>query len=300
MKREVSFYSGPGLKLAAKLYLPEDGHVGKRPAVVLCQGPGRHKAGAAPENDLMKPFSERFVAAGYVVLRIYYRGVGESEGPASRLIPLEQVEDIRNAITFVQQQPEVDAQSIGLFGLATGGANVSYVAGIDERVRCMVSVNGMGDTGRWHRGMRRYWEWVALLNRIEEDRVRRVLTGESQLLEMSDVVLPDAETAAVARETAARAATQNRVSLESAETMLGYRPESVVGRISPRAAMWIGAKGDTLVPNGESQSMYDRAGEPKQLLLLEGVSHHGLYVGAGCDMVMANALPWFKAHLQRG
>jgi len=138
--------------------------------------------------------SQWLAKASYVVLRFYYRGVGESEGPEFRLMPHEQVEDIQSAVTFLQQQPAVDAGCIGIFGIATGGAHASYVAGIDDRVKCIVSVNGMGDIGRWMQSMRRHWEWSSFLKMLEEDRVTRMLTGKSHLVRTSEIILHDPAT----------------------------------------------------------------------------------------------------------
>jgi len=53
-----------------------------------------------------------FTEAGYVTLTFDYRGFGTSEGPRWRLIPMEEVEDIRNAITFLQSRPEVDKEKL--------------------------------------------------------------------------------------------------------------------------------------------------------------------------------------------
>jgi hypothetical protein len=49
-------------------------------------------------DSLMPAVSQWLNRIGLVALRFSYRGVGESEGPAYRLIPLEQVEDIRKPL----------------------------------------------------------------------------------------------------------------------------------------------------------------------------------------------------------
>jgi len=239
--------------------------------------------------------------AGYAVLRFYYRGVRDSEGADYRLIPDEMIEDIRCAITFLQQQPEVDPLRIGLWGATTGGANVSYVAGVDSRVKCMVSVSGLGDCGRWQRGARRYWEWVELLKQLDEDKVKRVMTGKSALVNISSItghernnaefhqklkqLYPDYQTS------------ERLISLESVEALLQFKPETVVAGITPRAAMWIRAGNDALVPIEESQRMYDRAGEPKKLVTIEGKAHEELYFDDGFEMVMRHSTDWFNEHL---
>ena len=293
MEKQVSFYSGAGLRLAGILEVPDEGEKGiKRPGIVLCH------AGTGTKETFLPEISQRLVKKGYAVLRFDYRGFGESEGPECRLIPWEQVDDIRNAITFMQLQGEVDRERIGLWGPSSGGANVSYTAGVDRRVKCMVSVSGMGDMGRWLKDIRRYWEWEEFLQRLEKDRTNRVLSGVSQKVVTAEIVLPVSssgmDTLPVPKNPAAQ---KNELTLESAESMTQFRPETVVDRISPRAAMWIYTPEDTVVPIEESQSMYQKALEPKKLVAIEGFKHYELYHGAGFDLVMKNTLEWFNTYL---
>ena len=293
MERKVYFYSSLGLKLAGILEIPDDLKVSERePGIVLCQ------AGTGTKEILLPEVSEWLVRKGYVVMRFDYRGSGESEGHKCRLIPLEQVEDIRNAIAFMQQQDEVDGERIGLWGASSGGANVSYTAGIDTRVKCVVSVSGMGDMGRWLKDIRRYWEWKEFLKTLEEDRVTRVLTGESRRVITSEIVLPVSSSGMdTLPTTKSPAAQKNELSLESAEAMIHFQPETVVERISPRAAMWIYTLQDTVVPIEESQSMYKKAREPKKLVAIEGFKHYELYHGKGFERVMTPATEWFDTYL---
>jgi pimeloyl-ACP methyl ester carboxylesterase len=270
---------------------------GRYPGIVLCHGPGGARHPDIMNKDLTMIRASRWLAeVGYVVLRFYYQGVGESEGPEFRLIPYEQVEDIRNAITFLQQQRVVEADRIGLLGLATGGSHVIYTAGIDTRARCVVSVNGIGDLGRWLQSMRRYWEWLEFLKTLDEDRLARVLTGKSRCLKFGDIVMHDPEIQEIANRREREMPFENLLSLESAEAFINYRPETVVDKISPRAAMWICVKDDTLVPNDESWRMFQKAGQPKKLVFLDGKSHYTLY-GSGLERVMSQAIEWFNAHL---
>lgn len=293
MERKVYFYSSLGLKLAGILEIPDELKVSERkPGIVLCQ------AGTGTKEVLLPEVSKWLVRKGYVVMRFDYRGFGESEGLKCRLIPLEQVEDIRNAITFMQQQEEVNRERIGIWGPSSGGANVSYTAGIDTRVKCMVSLSGMGDMRRWLRDIRRYWEWKEFLKTLEEDRLNRVLTGKSRRVITSEIVLPVSSSGMDTLPTPkSPAAQKNELSLESAEAMINYRPETVVDRISPRAAMWIYTVEDTVVPVEESQSMYQKAHEPKKLVAIEGLKHYELYHGPGFERVMTHSTEWFDTYL---
>ena len=118
-EKTVHFYSGFGLKLTGVLSTPSTcGEENQRcPGIVLSNGPGGYKRPKNARKDTVTPAVSNWLSeSGFVVLRFSYRGVGESEGPDYRLIPMEQVEDIQNGITFLQQHKGVDASRIGLIG----------------------------------------------------------------------------------------------------------------------------------------------------------------------------------------
>jgi len=175
MEKPVRFYS-QAVPMAGVLFLPDNLRKGeKRAGIVLCHG------FTAVKEVLLPEVARRLAGLGYVTLTFDYRFLGESGGePRRQIIPLSQIEDIRNAVTFLQHQPEIDPERLGLLGVSLGGANVSYAAGVEERVKATVSVCGIGDCGRWIRDACHFWEWKALLQRLAEDRRERVLTGRLQ------------------------------------------------------------------------------------------------------------------------
>lgn len=56
----------------------------------------------------------------------------------------------RRGLTFLEQQPEVDAQRLGIHGYSMGGNLTMYVAGTDARVRAAVPAVG-GQGWRWEK-----------------------------------------------------------------------------------------------------------------------------------------------------
>ena len=94
---------------------------------------------------MLEDYAQVFAEAGYVSLIFDYRGFGNSDRAKWRLIPLEQIHDIRNAITWLEAQPEVDPQKLGLWGTSFGGAHAPYVAAIDARVKAAVGQVGFED-----------------------------------------------------------------------------------------------------------------------------------------------------------
>lgn len=289
--RPVTFFS-EGLRLAGLLYQPRRPRRSASPAVVLCHG------FAAVKELYLPPLARAFAGAGFAVLTFDYRGFGESEGPPGRLIPDEQVRDVRNALTFLASQPGVDGRRVALFGTSLGGGIAVAAGAVEPRVRAVVSSVGLGDGGRWLRGMRPYWEWVELRRRIDADRLRRVLTGVSERVDRREIAPPDP--AADRAHRAAGAAAPHRrteITLEAAEAIVDFKPEAVVDRLSPRPLLVVAAGEDTRVPVEESLRLYERAGEPKTLVVLEGAAHHDVYEPPVRDRLLAAVLPWLSSQL---
>lgn len=296
--REVSFYSD-GLKLAGLLYEPDGlGPGERRPTVVCCHGYTGMK------DVYLLPVPERLAAYGYVALAFDHRGFGKSEGTRARLIPWEQSEDIRNALTFLGTVPCVDPGRLGLYGTSFGGANVVMVAGTDERVRCTACVVGIGDGERWLKSLRGQWEWLQFLDRLGEDRVQRVLTGKSERVDVNDLMPGDPYSRQVLREKIKAAQVYDQgYPLENADATIRYKPESVVHRISPRPILFIHSERDGLVPADESRSLYAKAGAPKKLVILPGAGHYDVYQFVNpevFEMVMRETVIWFDTYLKAG
>jgi dipeptidyl aminopeptidase/acylaminoacyl peptidase len=250
-------------------------------------------------KDLYLPDNARVLNdAGYVAMAFDYKGWGDSEGPRSRLAPWSRVADVQAALTYLGALPEVDPGRLGIYGTSYGGATVVWVAAIDPRVRCTVSVVGIGHGRRWMRSVRRPDEWFDLLARAEADRVKRARDGQSELVERSEILLPDrqsAELAAAARRN--NPAAVNRIPLEYVDDTLAFNPEWVVDRIAPRPVLFITTDGDRLVPPEESESLYARAGEPKKLVVLRGYGHYEVYTEPAFSEVMRATLDWYGRYL---
>jgi hypothetical protein len=291
VERKVSFYSA-GLKLAGIVRVPGDYKKGeKRATIVLCHG------FTGIKEWLIPPYAEAFTKAGYVTLTFDYRGFGESEGIKGRLIPMEQSEDIRNAITFMETLDEVDENRIGLWGTSFGGANVVYTAGIDSRPKCVVSQVGFGDGERTARAYLSEDMVNFFLEAIKQDRRKRVLTGESTYLKQTDVLSDPESVAVITRDIKKLPRLETMLPMEYAENQMIYKPENVVHLISPRALLLIQAEKDPIIPLGEARSLYEKAGEPKKIVTLDGVTHFQIYEGKGFEKSSRLALDWYKKYL---
>jgi hypothetical protein len=292
MRQPVTFYS-EGVKLDGDLFVPDDMKPGqKRAGIVLCHGYTGVKDLYLPDN------AAELNRAGYVVLTFDYKGWGKSEGSRSRLAPYSRVADVQAAITFLGLQPPCDRQRIGIYGTSYGCATVVFAAAIDLRVKCTIGVVGMGHGGRWMRSVRRPDEWHDLLVRSEQDRERRVLSGQSEFVAREEILLPDRQSAELAAK--ARAGNSNAVGtipMEFVDETLSFHPEWVVDKIAPRPLLLIAAGNDRLVPPEDCQSLFEHAKEPKKLVVLPGVGHYQVYAKPAFDDVMRETIAWLGQHL---
>ena len=260
----TEFYSW-GTRCAAVLWQPRERARGPAPAVVLCHGFRGIKEWFLPE------FAVEFAARGYAVLTFDYRGFGESEGERGRLVPDEQVEDIRAAVAFLGTRPGVDPGRIAVYGTSFGGANAVAAAARDQAIRCVVCQVGIGDVRRaWPETYDRFAE------RLAADRVERAATGVSATIDPGEV-LDNPQSNAAFREAEARfPQLRQRFPFAAVERIFEFRPEGVVAQIAPRAVMFIGATADDAVPVEETTHLYRAAGEPKALEIFD-ITHYEIY-----------------------
>src|SRR5687767_360445 len=167
MVSEVFFSSG-GLRCAADLYLPDGAKAGaKLPGLVIGHGFTVVKEGLVEQG-------RRFAEAGFATLAIDYRNFGRSEGePRGQLFPLNEAEDYRNGITYLESRPEVDPERIGIWGTSFSGGLVMYVGAVDRRVKAVVSQVPVVDGWGWMKLMRSEDNFEELVRRVERDRHRR-------------------------------------------------------------------------------------------------------------------------------
>jgi uncharacterized protein len=266
--RPAPFFSS-GLRLDADLHLPSDGG-GPYPVVVAASGYQGQKI-IHPER-----FARALNPLGYAVLAFDYRGFGLSEGERGRLVPQEWVEDVRSAVDRLAGCPDVDIDRLALLGWGLGGGVVVAEAADDPRVRAVVCCNGIADGARSTRNMHDDASWRSLVERIEADRGRKATVGRSEIVDPWDIVrlnLDGRTDGYVGAELYKAPGFGTGVTLESADFLLRFSPEQVVHRIAPRPLLIVHGANNELHKPLEAESLYQHAGEPKRLELLDGRGH---------------------------
>lgn len=283
--RAVTFYSD-GYRLAGLVHLPEDYVEGeRRPAVLVCHGR------LAIKEWVPSKWIPYLLEAGFVAFSFDYRNLGESEGTLGKLIPQEEVRDVGNAVTFVQQLPEVDPDRIGLLGWGLGGGVVVSAAARDERVKAVVCASGVADGESYGRNNITDEEWTTRLREIADDRVRRVVTGESSKIDMkiadphrqnpgeddsTDYGWRSSLITVVGEERASdpeKLGIPTHLTLESMEALYAFKPIDEVDQIAPRPLLIIHAVDDANFPYSDMEAMHRRAGGSSELIGIPDTEH---------------------------
>ena len=297
MAKEVFFKSG-GIQCAADLYLPKNPKRSKRPGIVMGHG-------FTLVKSMLTEQAQFFCDAGFVVLVIDYRSFGNSGGRTrGQLFPLNEAEDFRNGISFLQGRRDVDPERIGLWGASFAGAMVSFVAAIDRRAKATVAVVPVTDGYTWLKLLRSEDCFDELLAAVEADRERRFNGGKSERIpafgpQGSLCGLPsDADILEfLAAVPDAFPTWRDTITLESIDQILQFSPLSFVHRITPRPYMIISTGGRDIVhPAWSVAELFERAREPKHLEFLP-FTQTALYTQPGLGISNKLAADFFLEKL---
>ena len=159
--RQITFYVDGGTPLYGKLFFPKGFKASdRRPAVVVGHGINALSIG-------IEKYGARFAERGLVAMAIDYQSYGFSGSGSDDLKLLEadpttdtevladkrlrlvvkrtnlnnahEVDDYRAAISYLQGEPGVDPDGIGIWGSSNAGSVVIAVAAIDARAKAVVS-----------------------------------------------------------------------------------------------------------------------------------------------------------------
>ena len=278
MTARTRTYFSEGTVIAADLYTPDTMIKGKKyPAVAICQGFTGIRSTPVVEG-LGKALNE----AGYVAIACDYRGWGDSGGERGRMAPLEQVDDIRNTITFLETLEFVDADRIGLVGISYGCLTAPHAAAIDTRVKAVLGCLGVATGYSAVTNVRTPAQMSAWEEKVAEARRRRVIFNEvDRTVRVIDVFLDEQSVKTLPLIWEAAPLWRNPMGFDSIGRVMDHRPIDFVHRIAPRALGLLCAANDTCADPKSLREMFDAAREPKRWIGVDGVGHFDLYVGEG-------------------
>jgi alpha-beta hydrolase superfamily lysophospholipase len=270
-------YISEGETCEGDLYLPA-GFDTERPcaAVVIGHGFTVARTSLVEEGRL-------FADAGFACLAIDYRHFGTSGGePRGKLHPMQETEDFKSAIDWLEAQPGIDPARIGIWGTSFGGGVVTHVAAHDLRVRACVAQAPILDGDFWIRSLNRESDYLAVRKYLLDARRKRAREGSNPLHPMNapaeDGFTPMPADPAMIEDVMGWYAktgdmlmhSASHITLESFERVMEFDATYTARKIAPRAYCIVQLTGhDVYHPNQPIQEAYRAAGEPKQLVSLK-------------------------------
>jgi fermentation-respiration switch protein FrsA (DUF1100 family) len=251
----------------------------------------------------LEDYAKAIAATGLAALTFDFRRLGKSDGePRQEIDPFDQIEDYRAAITWLSARPEVKPRSIGVWGSSYSGGHVLVVAATDSRVRAVVSQ--VPTISSYDAALRK--THPAKLDGLREvfhaDRLARLNGAAPAMIQTvgtedePDVAYPGTDSYTyMTGQGAIVPEWRNETTLRSLEAARAYEPGNWIDRIGPKPLLMILASRDTTTPVDQQLDAYNRAREPKQLLLVEG-GHYSAYQ-EHFDATSAAAADWFSTHL---
>jgi len=294
-KLAVSIPAEGGIELGAWLFLPE--RVGKRPAITMAHG------FAGTREHGIERFAQAFAAAGFVALVHDHRNFGASGGNVRGDIdPWRQIADWRRTISYLEARPEVDPTRIGLWGTSYAGGHAIVLGATDRRLRCVVAQ--VPTISGYEQVLRRVSpdDLPALERAFDEDE-RAQLNGEPprrQAVVSAEPAIPAAYRSQDAidfyNQPVPRGVWENEITLRSTRAARTYEPGNWISRVSPTPLLLIVARNDRMTVTDLALAAYERALDPKRLVLIPG-GHFDPYLD-GFQQAEAAATAWFRAHLR--
>ncbi len=216
--------------------------------------------GLLGSSDQVRGIATRLAQAGFAVLTFDFRGFRKSDG----IFTLTgEIKDAKAAVTHLLESDLTDDSWVGIYGASYGGAVAVCSVPDDPRVNAVCLRAPVYDT-LW------FGKSPMILPSIEFI----VETDPSQMRGLED---PEIREEIVKR------------MVSDAEV---HNPMNEVSKISPRPLLIIHGSDDILIHLAGVKRLYELAGEPKNLVVVEGADHN-LSDPRAYEITVDTIVEWF-------
>ncbi|MGZ0715179.1 alpha/beta hydrolase [Pseudomonas palleroniana] len=302
---KVTFNNQYGMPVVANLFVPKNlAPASKNAAIVV-----GHPMGAVKEQSA-NLYATKMAEQGFVTLSLDLSFWGESAGsPRNAVLPDLYVEDFSAAVDFLGTRPQVDRERIGVIGICGSGGFAIAAAKIDPRFKAIATVS-MYDMGAANRNGLKHGVTLEqrqqLLRQAANQRYVEfqggdtVYTGGTPHALSGDAVgdefydfyrTPRGEFTPAG----ASAQTTTQPTLTSNVKFMNFYPFNDIETISPRPLLLIA--GADAHSREFSEDAYQRAVEPKELVIIPGAGHVDLYDRVNL-IPFAKLTDFFKGNLK--
>ncbi len=279
-----------------EIWLPSARADGKKPPVIVMA----HGFGGLRDWGL-GPFAERFVKAGFAVVRFDYRGFGKSGGQPRRVVDgKEHVKDWLSALDAVAKRNDVDPQRIGIWGTSYSGGQVLVVgAERPQQVKAVSAqvpfVSGLSSGLQFPIKYQPLATWYAL---------RDLMRGDDEEPVYVPTIAPNAFSALICAEcnegykklVPPGQEDQNKVAARVFMSLPFWFPGDSAPKVQAPTLV-IAAEKDGLIPVKKVREVAKSL--PKgEYVELPGADHFSPYTGPAFEQVVARQTAFFVKHLQ--
>jgi dipeptidyl aminopeptidase/acylaminoacyl peptidase len=229
---------------------------GKMPYPTVCACHGLPAGIPDPADRGYALLVEKICPNGFAVFIFNFRGTGASGG---NLDMLGWTRDLKALIDYLYSLPPVDKSYLALLGFSAGAAVSVYVAAEDKRVSAVAACACPDE--------------FTISNRF--DGTKSMIEHFRSIGTIRDKDFPHSP----------------REWLSGFEMV---RPIDYIARIAPRPLLLVNGSEDDTVEVFRARKLYARAGQPKQLAIVEGAGHRLRRDERAMDIV----IDWLKTHAQ--
>lgn len=132
--KKINFKS-EGINLVGHLFYPKDYQVGEQYPAIIVSG-----SWTTVKEQMAGLYAEKLAEEGFITLAFDFRNFGESEGePRFFESPQLKKEDIKQAVSYLMELPEVNSDKIGAFGVCAGAMYTLMASAEDPRIKCVAT-----------------------------------------------------------------------------------------------------------------------------------------------------------------
>jgi dipeptidyl aminopeptidase/acylaminoacyl peptidase len=229
---------------------------GDRPFPGICKF---HGLPGSP--DQLGGAATRLAEAGFAVLTFDFRGFRTSDGLFSLA---GEIKDARAAITHLLESDLTVDLWAGVYGASYGGAVATCAAADDTRIKAICLRAPVYDT-----------LWFAQSPLIGPEVDRLATTDPTQIRGIDDPEI------------------QAEILRRMVEDARVHNPMTEISKLSPRPLLIIHGASDTAIDMAGVKRLYEKAGEPKDLVIVAGADHE-LTDPRTYEITMNATVEWFK------
>jgi dienelactone hydrolase len=134
-------FSSAGHKIRTEWFYPPGTTTGAHATLIVLHGSG----GLEPAGGFFRDLAAQIARSGTTVVIVHYMdrsGITCANNAQMSSCFQQWLKTIHDAVDFVQQQPDIDAKRICLFGHSLGAQLALHEAATDPRIHCVIDMAG--------------------------------------------------------------------------------------------------------------------------------------------------------------